>query len=321
MKLVPLELIIILHSLVWAIFTPQYLSCADISRHRGHSYGDGSGGGGSGSDSESRPGTRAYYRKKGYDDYSGTPSLANLREQTKALKRDLGTGIPVPKKETTKRTFITYNALVQVIEYTQADGTKLKQLEVSPDLFSTYYAKPQSERNGEKDFPPNIRLVNPYSDTYQRLTECYKDISLLSATSSIDPILIDTFTAQFKETGKTQAPSFSTTWLKELREKYKRAGPVDDTKRTISAIDGPTELPPAHRSRTTDQLPTISRTVSTADISMAGPPPTPIIAVSVRPPYELATAANTMARLQAFKRLQPISMRRANDRAARARKT
>lgn len=310
LKSINLKLTLITCSITWAIFTIHKLTGADSG--------------------EPRPGSNAYYFKKGCDDYSGTPSLANLIEQTAALQKDLGAGGGMlgPRPESAERIFITHKVLVQIVEYTQADGQKLNCLAAHPDLFSTYCAKPQTERSGEKDFSPDTKLVNPYSDTYKRLTECHTDICLPPvAASTIEPTLIDNLTMQFKATGKTQAPPFSKTWLSELKDKYKSKSFMANHKRTVSALGDPIEVPPTHRLRhaiwpitATEALPTHPTATIITDVPMAILPlPAPIIAAS-RPPYELATAANIMARLQEFRQLAPLSVRRANYRAAIAKK-
>ena len=305
MKLVQLKLIIILHTIIGTIFITSKLISADISKYHTNytSAGASAAGSGSSADSEPRPGTRAYYRHIGCD-YAGTPSRASLIEQTAELGQFLAsTSVLFVAPNRATRKFVPYDTLLIVVSYSQPDDTITKHLEVTVDFFSNYCAITPSKRNGERDFAPEDQelSINPYSNQYRFLTTNHH------YQSSKNSII-------------TEAPPFSSAWLRALKDKSRNAS----VKRTISATEGPVELPPAQFPRpTSPPVPPAAESLSTHPkpiAVMARSPAAPPIAITERPRHELATAANTMARLQEFKQLPSIWIRRTHGKAGDPRK-
>lgn len=293
MKLVQLKLIIILHTIIGTIFITSKLISADISKCHTNYTDAGASAAGSGSDADGEPrhGTRAYYRKIGCD-YTSTPSRASLVEQTAELNKFLAaTDTLFVASKCVVRKFVPFDTLLVVISYTQPDGTNIRHLEVPAAFFSSYCAITPSKRNGERDFAPEDQelSINPYSNQYRFLTTNHH------YQSSKNSII-------------TEAPPFSSAWLRMLKNKSRDTS----VKRTISATRDLVELPSIQFLRPT------SPPVPPAAMLLS--PVAPPRAVTERPRHELATAANAMARLQEFKQLKSIWSRRRHDKTATTKK-
>lgn len=297
MKPVKLKIIIILSLSAGAIFNTKSLFSADISKARA-SRTIGGGSGSASSNYGPRPGTRAYYREMGRND-SGTPSRANLIEQTAELHTFLAatvTGALFVTPKRAEKKFVPYDWLLTVVtdpRCSPAGGTPTKHLEIPADFFSNYCAIASDKRSGERDFVPEDAdaSINPFSDKYRFLTTGRHYDTYAPIINTVDPALADTLAAPFKATSVTTAPPFSVAWLKALR-----------TKASAS-----TKASPIHCPRPAPSSPTPATATP-----ITNPLPLLVLAADERPRrHELATAANAMARLAEFRQLTPLRKRRA----------